>query len=139
MIRKDESAEFIEFWEKVWRPHARHTDGRGAARDAFNKHVRTGADPQDIVDGARYFFRTMKERDREFVPLVASWLNRGAFEDTAEQERAHQARMAEAQQRRNEAAGNVVDIRQQPMSEDERARREQMVRAAKASIGSAAR
>ena len=138
MTRKDESPEFIDFWT-LWRPNARHTDGRGAAREAFNKHVRAGASPQDIVDGARYFFRTMKEKDREFVPLVATWINRGTFEDTAEQERAHQARIAEAQQRRNEAAGNVVEIRQQPMSDAERDHRAAMVKAAKAAIGSAAR
>jgi hypothetical protein len=93
MKAKEESPFFIEFWEKVWKPRARHTDGRGLARDAFAKQVRDGASPQDIVDGARYFFRSMKDKDREFVPLSSTWLNRGAFEDLAILERAYQARI----------------------------------------------
>lgn len=98
--KTDESPEFRVFWEQVWRPYARHTDGRGLAREAFAKHVRNGASPQDIIDGAKCFFRTMKDKDRDYVPLSSTWLNRGSFEDLAITERAHQQRMAEAQQRR---------------------------------------
>lgn len=98
---KDESPFFIAFWA-VWKPYARHTDGRGLAREAFNKHVRNGANPQDIVDGAKAFFRTMKDRDREYVPLSATWLNRESFMDLAEAQRDHERRMQEAQSRRVE-------------------------------------
>ncbi|MNE13585.1 hypothetical protein D3C80_1064250 [compost metagenome] len=89
--KADETPEFIQFWE-AWRPYARDTDGRGAARDAFLTHVNAGADPMDIVDGARFFLRSIK--DKQFVPLVQTWLNRRAFEDMAEQERAYQRRVA---------------------------------------------
>ncbi len=89
--KSDETPEFQQFWE-AWKPFARDTDGRGAARDAFIDHVKSGADPQDIVDGARFFLRTMK--DKQFVPLVQTWLNRRAFEDMAEQERSYQERIA---------------------------------------------
>lgn len=105
---------FPEFWA-IWRQHARHTDGRGLAREAFAKHVKAGADPQDIVDGAKYFFRTMKERDREFVPLSATWINRQAYEDMAEAERAIVQRIAERQQQ----SANVIPI-QQPQESPER-------------------
>lgn len=98
---------FADFWA-VWRPHARHTDGRGLAREAFAKHVKAGADPQDIIDGAKYFFRTMKERDREFVPLAATWINREAYTDMADSERAIVQRIAERQQQ----TANVVPIQQ---------------------------
>lgn len=103
--KADETPEFISFWN-AWKPHARHTDGRGDARDCFLKHVRNGADPQDIVDGARWFLHTMKERDREFIPLAASWMGRRAYEDLAEAYRAHEARKAE----RTRPADNVVQI-----------------------------
>lgn len=89
---RQEPEGFADFWS-IWRPHARHTDGRGLARDAFTKHVRAGANPQDIIDGARHFFRTMKEKDREFVPLSSTWLNRCSYEDLAEVERAYQLRV----------------------------------------------
>lgn len=93
MKAKQEPEGFADFWA-VWRPHARHTDGRGLARDTFAKHVSGGAEPRDIIDGARWFFRTMKERDKEFVPLSSTWINRRAYEDMALQERAYQERIA---------------------------------------------
>lgn len=90
--RTEEPEGFDSFWQ-IWRPHARHTDGRGLARETFAKHIKAGSAAQDMIDGARYFFRTMKERDREFVPLSSTWLNRGAYEDMAEMERAYQERI----------------------------------------------
>lgn len=107
MTKRQEPEGFAEYWA-IWRPHARHTDGRGLARDTFAKHLKDGADPQDIIDGARCFFRTIKERDREFVPLSSTWLNRRAYEDLAEQERTYQQRVAEAQARSH----NVVPLSQ---------------------------
>lgn len=109
MSKRQEPELFPEFWE-IWRKHARHTDGRGLARDAFAKHVKNGANPQDIVDGARAFFRTMKDRDREFVPLSATWLNRESYSDLAEQQRAHEAKVQENMQRKAEASANVVQM-----------------------------
>jgi hypothetical protein len=77
---KKEPEGFPEFWA-VWKPYARKTDGRGLARETFAKHVRAGADPQDIINGAAWFLRTLKERDRDFVPLSSTWMNRGTYED----------------------------------------------------------
>ena len=107
--KKDETEEFVAFWN-LWKPFARHTDGRGDARDTFYQHVNAGAPAQDIVDGARCFLRTMKDKDRDYIPLAASWINKRAYEDLAEAQRAFDARMAEAQQRRVDAAVNVVDL-----------------------------
>lgn len=107
--KRDETEEFVSFWN-LWRPLARHTDGRGDARDTFFQHIRAGVDPQDIVDGARCFLRTMSERDREYIPLASSWLNKRAYEDLAEQERAHQARVLESERRRAQDMTNVVQI-----------------------------
>jgi hypothetical protein len=79
------------------------------ARETFAKLVKNGADPQDIIDGAKWFFLTMKDRDRDYVPLSSTWLNRQSFEDLAEQYRAHEARKAE-RQRSQEQSTNVVSI-----------------------------
>lgn len=87
--KADETPDFIAFWD-AWRPFMRQTDGRGDARDTFFKHVWAGVDPRDIVDGAKCFLRTLKER--EYIPLAASWINKRAYEDLALQERAYQAR-----------------------------------------------
>ena len=101
---------FAEFWT-VWQPRMRHTDGRGDARECFRKHILMGADPRDIIDGATGFFRFMQDRDKQYVPLAASWLNKEAYTDWAAQERAYQQRMAE-----REAKTNVVPIKPQPKS-----------------------
>lgn len=97
--KRDETPDFEEFWN-AWRPLARQTDGRGDARDTFFKHVWAGVDPRDIVDGAKCFLRTLKER--EYIPLAATWLNKRAYEDLAIQERQYQQRISEAQTRRVE-------------------------------------
>ena len=70
-LREQEPESFGDFWS-IWQPHMRHTDGRGLAREAYRKHILNGAEPQDIIDGARWFIRNMKERDREFIPLAES-------------------------------------------------------------------
>lgn len=115
---RQEPEGFPEFWS-IWRKHARHTDGRGLARETFAKHVKAGADPQDIIDGAAYFFRTMKERDREFVPLSSTWLNRQSFEDLAVSERQYQQRKAEIEQRRQDESNvtKLDDARRAEISE----------------------
>ncbi|MGV1869737.1 hypothetical protein [Agrobacterium rosae] len=107
--RKEEPEGFTEFWE-IWRPHQRHTDGRGLARETFSKHVKNGADPQDIIDGARYFFRSMKERDKEYVPLSSTWMNRGSFEDLAEQERNYERQLQERLAKRAAETSTVVQL-----------------------------
>lgn len=93
-VRTPEPDGFLDFWA-VWQPNMRHTDGRGDAREAFRKHILMGADPQDIIDGASGFFRFMPEKDKPYVPLAASWLNKEAYPDWAAKERAFQARQQE--------------------------------------------
>ncbi len=95
--KADEIPEFVEFWS-AWKRFARHTDGRGDARDTFLQHVKFGVDARDILDGARYFLRTMKDKDREYIPLAASWINKRAYEDLAELERAYQAKYGASQE-----------------------------------------
>lgn len=84
---------FAEFWA-VWRPCMRRTDGRGDARDTYRKHILAGAMPEDIIDGAKAFLRDMPERDKAYIPLAASWLNKCAYLDWADKEREYQARIA---------------------------------------------
>lgn len=94
-VRTPEPEGFPAFWEQ-WRKIARHTDGRGLARETFRKHILNGAEPQDIIDGASWFIRNLSERDKEYVPLSSTWLNRGSYEDACEKERAFRERQAEA-------------------------------------------
>lgn len=88
-LREEDPQGFPDFWS-VWRPHMRHTDGRGDARKAYRKHVLDGAEPQDIIDGAKAFIRSLSERDKPYIPLAASWINKEAYADWAEREREYQ-------------------------------------------------
>lgn len=127
--KADETPEFVEFWDGIWRKHARETDGRGSARDEFFRHVEGGADPQDILDGARCFIRKMAAKGFDYIPLAASWLNKMAYEDLCQDERDHQERVNAAQQRRSE---NVVPIREPIAAEiPEERRRDAVERARK--------
>lgn len=107
-VRIPEPEGFADFW-KIWLPIARHTDGRGLARETFRKHVLNGAEPQDIIDGAKWFIRSMSDRDRQYVPLSSTWLNREAYLDGCHKERAYQARLAGMEQ-----STNVVSITPAP-------------------------
>jgi hypothetical protein len=100
----NESDEFFSFWS-LWQPVARNTDGRHLAKAAFMKHVREGYEPQDIVDGAAWFIRNLKDREREFVPLSATWINRGTYLDLCEKERLFQSTLSQPKE------STVVPIR----------------------------
>lgn len=104
--KADETPEFQAFWA-VWQPYMNQNDGRGSARDEFFRHVEEyGADPQDIVDGAKWFIRSggqqTKGPDGRPIRLHAqTWLNRRAYEDFAEKERSHQISEAQVPVRQN--------------------------------------
>ena len=107
---KPEPEGFPEAWA-LWRPHMRKNDGRGEARAAFAKHIKGGASPADIIDGIRFYLRGLTDRDREYIPLFATWVNRGAYEDGAIAEREYQQRIAERAAQASQAPTNVQQLR----------------------------
>jgi len=108
-IKEQEPEGFPEFWS-AWRPFMRKNDGRGEARTTYRKHILAGAEPADIIDGAKAYLRSLTEREKPYIPLAATWLNREAYADWAEHEREYQKRLAER-------STNVVNInRPQPRS-----------------------
>lgn len=110
-VKTPEPELFQEFWA-LWRPHMRHTDGRGDARERYRKKLLEGADPQDIIDGAKGFIHFMPEKDKAYIPLAASWLNKEAYADWCDRWRAYQARISERE-------SNVVSmgVRAAPLPE----------------------
>lgn len=100
--REQEPEGFAEFWSE-WRPFMRKNDGRGEARATYRKHILAGAEPADIIDGAKAYLRSLTEREKPYIPLAATWLNREAYADWAEHEREYQKRLSER-------STNVVNI-----------------------------
>lgn len=107
-VREAEPEGFAEYWRE-WMPHRRKNDGRGEARAAYRKHILAGAEPADIIDGARAYLRSLTAAEKPYIPLAATWLNREAYADWCEQERAYQRRLQE----RQNGQENVVSIRPQ--------------------------
>lgn len=101
---------FADFWA-VWQPYMRHTDGRGDARERYRKVLLDGADPSEILFGATAYITHLKAQsadERKFIPLAASWLNKEAYLDWADRERARLARIAELAERQT---ANVTPLR----------------------------
>lgn len=100
---------FAEFWE-IWLPYCRDSDGRPKAREAYKKHILDGADPQDIIDAARYHIQMRKERKSlDHIQLVASWLNCERYEFESKRWRELQAALAESK-RRVASTDNVTHL-----------------------------
>lgn len=49
------------------------------ARRAFEKAVKNGADPREIIEGARRFVAATATKSKTYVPYPASWLNAGGW------------------------------------------------------------
>lgn len=104
-VNTPEPEMFDLFWAE-WRPFMRHTDGRRDARERYRKELLAGADPQDILDGAKGYLRqlaSLPKDEQKFIPLAATWLHKQSYADWCDRERAYQARLAER-------ATNVVPI-----------------------------
>lgn len=109
-VKTPEPEGFHDFWA-AWMPLRRKNDGRGDAREAYRKQLLRGAEPADILDGAKAYLRSLTDRDKSYIPLAATWLNREAYADWCEQERQFQARLAEIQERKD----NVVPMAVRPV------------------------
>jgi hypothetical protein len=119
-----EHPEFVRFWS-VWQPYARKSDGRGAASDTFNKQVKNGYDPEDIILGAAWHVRSLQsEEDRKFIQLASSWLNARGFLDKCDFERQRIEKVGQATM-----DDNVVQMTQPRPSEAERAAHVERMRA----------
>ena len=68
-------AEFEEFYK--------HTYPRKVeplkAKKAFEKAVKNGADPRDIIEGTRRFAAATAAKELTYIPYPASWLNAGGW------------------------------------------------------------
>lgn len=49
------------------------------ARRAFEKAVKNGADPREIIEGARRFATATAAKEATYIPYPASWLNAGGW------------------------------------------------------------
>ena len=105
-VQAQEPEGFADFWT-AWAPYRRKNDGRGDGRKAFAQLVNEGAEPADIIDGAKAYVRSLTAAERPYIPLAATWIRREAYADWCEVERTYQRRLAERQSQPSE---NVVSM-----------------------------
>lgn len=72
-------AEFEEFY---YHAYPRRMEPLKARR-AFEKAVKNGADPRDIIEGARRFAAATAAKGKAYIPYPASWLNAGGWMNEA--------------------------------------------------------
>ena len=72
-------AEFEEFYKHAY---PRKMEPLKAKR-AFEKAVKNGADPRDIIEGARRFAAATAAKGKTYIPYPASWLNAGGWMNEA--------------------------------------------------------
>jgi len=88
---KQEPEGFLDFWS-LWKDHQRASDGRAKARPAYQQMLDAGANPNDIIAGARWYLRNLKPEERPYIPLAASWLRSERWADDAPKQQAFEAR-----------------------------------------------
>lgn len=72
-------AEFEEFY---YHAYPRKMEPLKAKR-AFEKAVKNGADPREIIEGARRFAAATAAKGKTYIPYPASWLNAGGWMNEA--------------------------------------------------------
>ena len=78
---------FQEFWAAY--PHrGKHQDPRKPAQDKWERKVRGGADPSEIIAGAKAYADTVRSEriEPQHVAQAVTWLNQERWEDCKEPE-----------------------------------------------------
>jgi hypothetical protein len=75
---------FSEFWAIY--PKRKGANPRALAEKKFNSAIRSGVDPERIINSAKRYADELRETEKlntEFVCQAATWLNQRRFEDYA--------------------------------------------------------
>lgn len=72
----------FEDWYKIYP----RKEAKLLGQKAWNKAVKSGVTPERMMDGLKRFQVELERRPRErkFIPLPASWINAGRYDDVYE-------------------------------------------------------
>lgn len=71
---------FDEFWSLYPRRVAKR-----AALKEWEREMRAGTDPAEIIRGLRRQLPCLSQKDQQFIPHARTWLHQGRWEDEPEQ------------------------------------------------------
>ncbi len=74
-----------DLFGEFWKAYPKHV-ARGAARTAWDKAIKNGADPEEVILGARAYASSPRRRDSDskFTAHPATWLNHERWADEPE-------------------------------------------------------
>lgn len=107
---------FDHFWSLYPRRVAKR-----AALKAWEKEMRSGTTPEEIIEGLRRQLAHLSAKEAQFIPHPATWLNQGRWEDEVTEQPARKAepkksafqeRHENARERINRALGITDDDKQ---------------------------
>lgn len=111
-------------FDHFWSLYPRRVSKRVAVK-AWEKEMRSGTDPDEIISGLRRQLPYLRSKEPQFIPHPATWLNQGRWEDEVEQQAApkqtayqqHQSacdreleKIINKGNRHDDRADNVIDI-----------------------------
>lgn len=71
-----DDSRFDEFWEVYPRRIAKKE-----AMKKFDKAVKDGVDPQELIDGAKAYAASVAGKEQKYIAHPTTWLNQGRWED----------------------------------------------------------
>lgn len=75
---KTDDPEFVRFWQAYPR-----RQGKGLARKAFAKVVKSGIDPEVLITAAQRYADSRRNEEMQFTAYPATWLNGERWDDEA--------------------------------------------------------
>jgi hypothetical protein len=77
---KHMSSAVQDFFNRFWEAYPRK-EGKGAARTAYEKAYKK-VGPDDILCGLMYQVPDMRRKERQYIPMPATWLNQERWDDS---------------------------------------------------------
>lgn len=107
-------------FDHFWCIYPRRVAKRAALK-AWEKEMRSGTTPEEIIEGLRRQLAHLSAKEAQFIPHPATWLNQGRWEDEVteqparkpeQKKSAFQERHENARERINRALGITDDDKQ---------------------------
>lgn len=70
-------------FEVFWREYPRKV-GKRAAFQVWERELRAGTDPAEIIEGLRAQLPGLLRKELQFIPHARTWLHQGRWEDEVE-------------------------------------------------------
>lgn len=107
-------------FDHFWCIYPRRVAKRAALK-AWEKEMRSGTTPEEIIEGLRRQLAHLSAKEAQFIPHPATWLNQGRWEDEVTEQPAQKTATKSAyRQYQDECAAELDKIINRDKPNDER-------------------